>query len=236
MGTVQFGDKVDVRRRWHGLPMVIPVISPTMWNAYRPCLPTSVMKAPSGERWVHEIKHDGFRIIARRVDRNVRLFTKHAADYSRRYPLVVEAINRLRVTSIVLDGEAVCVGSDGFPDFDALWNRTNDAGVLFFPFDLLELNGDDFRSKPLAERKQRLAKLLSKDRTGLRYVKHLDGDGPTIFDHSCKLGLEGIVSKRIDLPYEAGRSKSWQKIKNKDHPAMQRVREAFERERLGQRR
>ena len=192
-----------------------------MLNAFRPCLPTRLMKAPTGERWVHEIKHDGFRIIARRVDRNVRLFTKQAADYSRRYPLVVEAINRLRVTSIALDGEAVCVGSEGFPDFDALWNRSNDAGVLFFAFDLLELNGEDFRSKPLLERKRRL--------------KHLEGDGSMIFEHACKLGLEGIISKRIDMPYEAGPSKTWKKTKNKDHLAMQRVREAFKRERAGRR-
>ena len=79
-----------------------------MTNAFLPCLPTKVIKAPSGEHWVHEIKHDGFRIIARRVGRDVRLFTKQGADFSRRYPLVVEAINRLRVSSVVFDGEAVC--------------------------------------------------------------------------------------------------------------------------------
>jgi bifunctional non-homologous end joining protein LigD len=86
-----------------------------------------VMKAPTGERWVHEIKHDGFRIITRRVGKDVRLFTKQGADYSKRYPLVVEAINRLRVSSIVLDGEAVWIGPNGLPDFDALWNRTDGA-------------------------------------------------------------------------------------------------------------
>ena len=157
------------------------------------------------------------------------------ADYSKRYPLVVEAINRLRVSSIVLDGEAVWIGADGLPDFDALWNRTDDARVLLFAFDLLELNGEDYRAKPLLDRKQRLTKLLSKDKTGIRYVEHLAGDGPTIFEHSCKLGLEGIVSKRVDLPYESGPSKAWQKVKNKDHPAMKRVREAFERERAARR-
>ena len=182
-----------------------------MLNGFRPCLPTRVTQAPTGERWVHEIKHDGFRIIARRVGNDVRLFTKQGADYSKRYPLVVEAINRLRVSSIVLDGEAICVGPNGLPDFDALWNRTDDARVLLFAFDLLELNGDDFRERPLLDRKNRLSKLLSKDRTGIRYVEHLDGDGPTIFEHACKLGLEGIVSKRIDLPYEPGPSKAGRK-------------------------
>ena len=86
-------------------------------------------------------------------------------------------------------------------------------------------------SQATTDRKNRLLKLLSKDRTGIRYVEHLAGDGPMIFEHACKLGLEGIVSKRVDLPYEPGTSKSWQKVKNKNHPAMQRVREAFERER-----
>jgi bifunctional non-homologous end joining protein LigD len=85
-----------------------------MLNGFRPCLPTRVMKAPSGEHWVHEIKHDGFRIIARRIGREVRLFTKQGGDYSKHYPLMVEAINRLRVSSAVFDGEAVCVGADGF--------------------------------------------------------------------------------------------------------------------------
>jgi bifunctional non-homologous end joining protein LigD len=137
------------------------------------------------------------------------------------------SLNRLRVTSIVLDGEAVCVGSDGLADFDALWNRINDAGVLFFAFDLLELNGEDFRPKPLVERKQRLAKLLSKDRIGLRYVDHLEGDGSTIFEHACKLGLEGIVSKRVDAPYRSGRSKAWLKVKNPAAPGVLRFKEAI---------
>jgi ATP-dependent DNA ligase len=165
----------------------------------------------------------------------VRLFTKQGRDYSRRYPLIVEAIQRLRVSSIVLDGEAVCNGSDGLPDFDALWNRTNDAAVLFFAFDVLALEGTDLRPRPLLDRKKQLFKVLSKDRTGLRFVEHLSGDGQVIFDHVCKLGLEGIVSKRIDLPYQSGLSKSWQKVKNKEHPAMKRVREAFELERVDRR-
>jgi hypothetical protein len=134
-----------------------------MLNAYRPCLPTRVMKAPTGERWVHEIKHDGFRIVAGRIGRDVRLFTKQGGDYTARYPLVVEAIARLRVSSMVLDGEAVCIQPDGSHDFQALWDRTNDAGVWLCAFDPLELNGED---------------LLAKDRPGLQFVEYVDGDGP----------------------------------------------------------
>jgi hypothetical protein len=91
--------------------------------------------------------------------------------------------------------------------------------------------GEDYRGKPLIERKQRLFKLLRRAYGGLEYVEHLEGNGAVVFEHACKLGLEGIVCKRIDLPYRAGPSKSWIKVKNNSHPAMLRVKEAFEQER-----
>jgi bifunctional non-homologous end joining protein LigD len=187
------------------------------------------MKAPSGERWVYEPKIDGFRIIARRVNTVVRLQTKQGYDYSNRYPRIVEALLRLKVSSIVLDGEAACFTGMG-DDFDKLWNRAHDHEAKLCAFDLLELNGDDYRTKPLLERKRTLFKTIKKQ-GGLEYVEHLNGDGATIFEHACSLGMEGIVCKRVDLPYRAGPSKSWLKIKNKSHPAMLRVNEAFELER-----
>jgi ATP-dependent DNA ligase len=94
-------------------------------------------------------------------------------------------------------------------------------------FDLLELDGEDYRAKPLAESKKALFKLLRRAWRGIEYVEHLEGDGAVIFEHACKLGLEGIVCKRIDCPM----SKSWNKVKNKAHPAILRVKEAFELER-----
>ena len=123
---------------------------PIMLRLYQPCLPTRVMKAPTGEQWVHEIKHDGFRIIARKVGGVVRLQTKQGYDYAERYPLIVEAIGRLKVSSIVLDGEAVCFSGVAH-DFDKLWNRTHDHEAKLCAFDLLELDGEDFRAKPLLE-------------------------------------------------------------------------------------
>jgi ATP-dependent DNA ligase len=108
-------------------------------------------------------------------------------------------------------------------DFDKLWNRTHDHEAKLCAFDLLELDGEDYRARPLIERKQRLFKLLRRAYGGLEYVEHLEGDGGRIFEHACKLGLEGIVCKRLDLPYRAGPSKSWIKVKNKSHPAMLRV-------------
>jgi len=117
-------------------------------------------------------------------------------------------------------------------DFDKLWSNCFDDTVRLCAFDLLELNGEDYRAKSLAERKKRLARLLAKPRDGIEYVEHLEGDGRRIFKHAGKLGLEGIVSKRVDMPYRSGPSKSWLKIKNPKHPAMMRIQEAFEHERM----
>jgi ATP-dependent DNA ligase len=197
-----------------------------MLRLYQPCLPTRVYVAPHGSRWQFEPKLDGFRIIARKTRTRVVLQTKEGYDYTDRYPLIVDALKRMRARSIVFDGEAMCGNS-----FDDLWNRAADEHVRLCAFDLLELNGEDLREQALLERKRRLAQLLRKERDGLEYVPHLQGDGDLIFEHVCKLGLEGIVCKRIDMPYRAGRSKHWLKLKNRAHPATMRVRQAFEEER-----
>jgi len=115
-------------------------------------------------------------------------------------------------------------------DFDKLWNRTQDHEAKLCAFDLLELDGEDYRPKPLAERKKKLFKLILRAWRGLEYFDHVEGDGAVIFEHACKLGLEGIVCTRIDF-YRPGPSKSRIKVKNKKHPAMLRVKEAFELDR-----
>jgi ATP-dependent DNA ligase len=201
-----------------------------MFREFRPCLPTRVPVPPSGRNWIHEAKHDGFRIIARRIGSVIRLQTKQGYDWARRYTLVVDAIRNLKVRSVVLDGEVMCF-TKGREDFDKLWNQLHDHEAVLCAFDLLELNGEDLRGLPLRERKARLARLLRKSRAGLHLVEYMEGDGPTIFEHACRLGLEGIVSKRADLPYRAGVSRTWLKTKNKKHPALLRVKEAFEEER-----
>jgi ATP-dependent DNA ligase len=175
---------------------------------------------------VFDLKLDGFRIIARKTLTRVVLQSREGYDYTERYPLIVDALKRMRTRTIVLDGEAMCGNS-----FDDLWNRAADECVRLCAFDLLELNGEDLREKPLHDRKRMLAGLLRKDRDGLEYVPHLQGDGEMIFDQACKLGLEGIVCKRTDVPYRAGRSKHWLKLKNRAHPSIMRVKEAFEEER-----
>ncbi|MBV9751847.1 MAG: DNA ligase [Hyphomicrobiales bacterium] len=171
------------------------------------------------------------RMIARCEGKAVKLYSKNGFDWSRRYPLIAEALGQLRISSIVLDGEAVILDPNGRHDFDALWSHSRDDEARMLAFDLVELNGEDYRQKPLLERKRRLARLLAKTRHGLEYVEHLTGAGATIFDHACRLGLEGIVSKHVAHPYRSGPSRSWRKVKNPLHPSIARVREAFEAER-----
>jgi bifunctional non-homologous end joining protein LigD len=119
-----------------------------------------------------------------------------------RFPAIVDAARRLKTASVLIDGEAVIIGDDGTPDFHALRSKRRAGDALLFAFDLLELRGDDL---PLIERKRRLKKLLGRaKRRAIRFVEHLAGDGPTVFEHVCRLSLEGIVSKRTDAPDRSG--------------------------------
>jgi hypothetical protein len=113
----------------------------------------------------------------------------------------------------------------GLANFHLLHSKKNDADMSLCGFDLIELNGDDFRRFPLLDRKTQLQKILAKTKDAIHYNEHIEGEGPVVFEHACKLGCEGIVAKRKDLPYESGRSKRWLKIKNPDRPAMQRIRD-----------
>lgn len=190
-----------------------------------PCIPTAMKRAPRGVDWIFEIKHDGYRLLIRKREGDVRIYSRRGMDLTRRYPRIVEGARRLKVSSALLDGEGIVYDSQGMPNFDLMHARQHDHAVSLVAFDLLELDGDDVRQRSLAERKKRLAKLLARSVEGIEYNEHLTGDGAEIFAHVCRLGHEGIVAKRADLPYESGRSKRWLKIKNPDSPAMQRVRD-----------
>ena len=194
-----------------------------MLAPYEPCLPTIAKAVPIGPQWLHELKHDGFRLIVHRDGDTVRLFTRRGYDWSGRFPCVIEQARRLKARLFVIDAEAVFCRDNGVPDFDRLMTRRVDADVFAYGFDLLALDGDDLRSQPLDVRKGKLAKLLARS-DDIMFVEHLDGDlGPTMFKHACRMGLEGIVSKRRDKPYQAGRSKHWIKVKNQASPAARRV-------------
>ena len=152
------------------------------------------------------------------------LFTRNGFDWSHRFPVIVEAAGSLRVRSIAIDGEAVVCGNDGVSDFDRLHSQGWDSAVFLYAFDLLELDGEDMRQDMLEARKGRLEKVLGRAQAGIQFVEHTtELDGPTMFEHACKLGLEGIVPKRRDFPYRSGRTKSWIKIKNPMSLAMLRV-------------
>jgi bifunctional non-homologous end joining protein LigD len=187
---------------------------------FEPCLPRVADAPPAGSGWIHEIKHDGFRILAHRRGRAVRLVTRNGNDFADRFPLIAEAIEALPIKSCVVDGEAIVCDGDGLAVFDLIRGHGRNNSAIICAFDLLEVNGDDIRREPIEDRKRRLAGLLRLPHEGIALNEHYEGDGATIFKHACALGCEGIVSKRLGSPYRAGRSAHWLKIKKA--PAVKR--------------
>jgi bifunctional non-homologous end joining protein LigD len=132
------------------------------------------------------------------------------------------------VEGAVIDGEAVVLGVDGVSDFEALHSRQHDEEVQLYAFDILALDGEDLRGLPLSLRKTNLARLLARRPDGIFVAPYETGEiGPDLFRKCCEFGLEGLVSKRADRPYRGGRSPDWVKVKNRKHPAMSRVVDAF---------
>jgi ATP-dependent DNA ligase len=174
---------------------------------------------PSGPQWVHEIKHDGFRFICRRDGNRVRVFSRRGHDWTERVPLIAEALTKLRVRSVTLDGEGVVCGANSVSDFDRLRaavGRLGSRDAFLYAFDLLELDGHDLHREPWDVRRHTLARLLRKAHDGIRLSEHLAiTDGNTVFRHACAMGLEGIVAKRRDRPYRSGRSPDWIKVKQR---------------------
>jgi bifunctional non-homologous end joining protein LigD len=213
----------------------IPKFGPCPRFVCVPCLPVSSRRAsppkPQGRpagTWLHEIKHDGFRVIARKDGARVKLYSRPGNDLTDRFPLIVEALARLRSRSCILDGEAVACNENGLASFDLIRHHRTDARVFLYAFDLIELNGDDLRQDPLEVRKATLTSVVAKAGAGIRFNEHLEADdGEAVFRHACKMGLEGIVSNRKDSPYKSGRSPHWLKMKN---PACEAVRREDEKD------
>ena len=187
-----------------------------------PCRPIVVSQPPSGAGWVHELKHDGYRLQIHVRDGRVKLYTRNGADWSKRYPRILEEAARIKSNAII-DAEVVCLDEKGVPSFDTLHSRAADHLAVACAFDLLMINGDDLRRQPLRERKLALGKLLLRSLDGIQYVDHAEGHGDRVYEAVCKLGLEGIVSKRLTSVYKSGPSKAWLKIKNPTAPAATRV-------------
>jgi bifunctional non-homologous end joining protein LigD len=179
----------------------------------RPCQPVLAHQIPTGAEWIHELKWNGYRLIARRENGVVHLWSRTGRNWAKDFPLIGSAIARLPVESVTLDGEAVCLLEDGRPDFHALRSRHACRDARLMAYDLLALNGEDLRKLPLHERRKRLESLLSGN-DALWFSSHVEGaKGAALFRCACAMGLEGIVSKRIDTPYRSGPFLGWRKIK-----------------------
>jgi len=189
-----------------------------------PCLPSPAKAPPSGPCWIHEIKHDGFRIMARRDGAGVRLITRHGNDFTARFALITSAVAALPARSCLIDGEAIVCDENGLAVFELIRGHGSKTSAVLCAFDLLELDGKDLRRRPIEERKGLLAKLLHDRDSDLSIIlnEHYEEDGETVFREACRLGCEGIVSKRLGSTYRRGRSPLWLKVKNPDAPAVRR--------------
>ena len=176
-----------------------------------PALATSITKVPSGERWIHEIKFDGYRVQVHIKDAAVTVFTRRGNDWTKRFKKIADDAWHIDAGSAIIDGEVVAPAADGTTDFSVLQNelKGRSTKIVMVAFDLLYLNGYDLRKLPLIERKAHLKTLIAK--TAIQFSESFEIDGPAMFKHACKTGLEGVVSKVRDSRYPSGRSNDWVK-------------------------
>src|SRR5207253_3371162 len=183
----------------------------------KPQLASVAATAPDGPEWLHEIKYDGYRLLARIEHGDVRLTTRNGLDWTAKFPELAQNFARLPIGTALIDGELVCLASDGTTSFSDLQDAisTGKTGALnFFAFDLLYRDGWDLTGASLEDRKAALSEINPLQSAGiLRYSDHQAGHGPAVLRQASSLGLEGIVSKRRDAPYRPGRSGTWLKIK-----------------------
>jgi bifunctional non-homologous end joining protein LigD len=172
---------------------------------------------PAGPNWLHEVKYDGYRIVARKAGEEITLFSRSGLDWTVRFPAIAKALLTLPAESALLDGEVAFVLPSGITDFKSLQEHidTPNPAIRYFVFDLLSLDGKDLRKKTLRERRALLGRLMSAKGISnyLVYADYVEGSGPEFFREACEHGLEGIISKRADAPYRSGRGKDWLKIK-----------------------
>ena len=203
------------------MPFFRPRI-PALSGNIEPCLPRPAKEPPAGPDWIHEIKHDGFRVTAQCDGSRVRLISRNSHDLTYRFPLIAAAIARLPVRSCLIDGEAVVCDENGLAVFQLIRNFRHGNAATLCAFDLIEVNGEDLRREPIEDRKLALNKLLGQSHPGIAYNRHFNVEGAIVFKNACRLGCEGIVSKLLGSPYRSGRSADWIKVKNPAAPAMKR--------------
>lgn len=189
-------------------------------DAVRPQLATAEVRVPGGERWLHEIKFDGYRVLARLAGGDARLLTRNGRRWEARFPEIAAAVTALPLGTVILDGEIVALEGDGTSSFRRLQEAISSgrtATLVYQVFDLLYLEGYDLRGAALQERKELLGRLFralaGMAGPRLRYTDHLSGGGRGFYVEACRIGLEGIISKRRDKPYTVGRNRNWLKIK-----------------------
>lgn len=179
-----------------------------------PALATQNTKPPSGDRWIHEVKFDGYRAQLSINNDTIRVLTRRGHDWSKRFSKIAADAWLLKVDSAVIDGEVVIPAPDGTFDFNRLQKALRASkpsqALVMFAFDLLYLNGSDMRKTPLADRKTVLRKLLAG--TDIKYSEDFEVDGSTMLKRACDLGLEGVVSKLRDGTYQSGRTDNWRKV------------------------
>jgi bifunctional non-homologous end joining protein LigD len=176
-----------------------------------PALANSIERVPSGERWIHEIKFDGYRVQVHLHNGRIKIFTRRGHDWTHRFRKIAHDASEIDASSAIVDGEVVVPQANGGTDFSVLQNELKGRSdkIVLVAFDLLYLKGHDLRQLPLFERKMLLEKLL--DGTDIQFSESFAIDGREMFTHACKVGLEGVVSKVRDSRYPAGRTNDWVK-------------------------
>lgn len=198
-----------------------------MPNQFEFCKPIARKAVPDGPAWIHEVKYDGYRGRVIRDGHSVQIRSKADLDWTWRFPWIVEAASKIRMSRFVIDGEICVLDVQGISDFNALHSGRHNEEAQLYAFDLVAADGDDLREQPLHERKRRLAGLLRRRPDGIFVAPFEIGEiGPELFGASCRMGLEGFVSKHRDRRYRP-RTCDWVKVKNRNHPAFTRVSDQF---------
>ena len=177
----------------------------------QPALATAVDTVPSGARWIHEIKFDGYRVQVLLKDADIKVFTRRGHDWTNRFRKIASDAWQINAGSAIIDGEVVVPSENGTTDFSVLQNelKGRSTKIVLVAFDLLYINGYDLRKLPLTERKALLKKLIAD--TDVQFSESFEVDGREMYAHACKVGLEGVVSKVRDSHYPTGRSNAWLK-------------------------
>jgi bifunctional non-homologous end joining protein LigD len=182
-----------------------------------PQLATLIKEPPRGDEWLHELKFDGYRMLCRMERGRVQLSSRNARDWTEKFPSIIAAVKRLPAKSAMIDGEIVIVDAQGRSSFQKLQRSMgtgSTSGLIYAVFDLIYLDGFDLRRTPLRLRKGLLEMLCQTPGLNLlRYSEHFEGDGDAFFRQACEFGIEGIISKLADSPYESTRNRNWLKIK-----------------------